>query len=584
MKRRAALWVLILLTLCGFGNATAQEAVTLTVEKQALIVAVGRTAQVKAAAAPYAARKAGISYQSSDEGIATVDSRGRIKGVSVGECQITVKSNYDESVAATVRVSVVKPVKRLAAQVESASIHIGQSTRITCAYTPEDATLQSAVYASSREKVATVDENGVVTGHARGQAVITVKSADGAASARVTVKVLQPPTSVSLSPETLTLTTGKKAAIKAVVLPKNADNKKLTWFSSDESVATVDSRGRVTSVAPGQAVITAACEDDPSVTASVTLRNMRLASSVSFPEKSYDVTVGHTFQLEPQVLPEDTTNKAVTYKVKNPKIASVDENGLVTALKGGKTTVTVVSTDGSKRRATVTIRVVVPVTGVSFKQPGIRVGAGNYTYVTAVLEPENATIQNMTWSSSDESVATVKGSANKARVSGRRWGRCQLTGVTEDGGYRASIDVNVGSLRRAVKVESIELRDGKPYIVLKNHSDMYITSVSYIITGTDEQNNTIRLSTRSDTLFGTYSYTLAPGEETQHDRFSFQHEAKYTNLQSVSIAITGWETDTGYYDNYGNLQYTYEISDSHLEWTNWQTDYYKQIQSNPRAN
>lgn len=584
MKKAVVLWILMGLMLGGICNASAQEATVLSVEEQALVVAVGRTVQAKATVAPYAARKAGVSYQSSDESVATVDGRGKIKGVSAGECQITVTSKLDEGVTATIRVSVVKPVKKITAQAQPASIHVGQTTQITCAYAPEDATLQSAVYASSRESVATVDENGVVTGHARGQAVITVESADGGAKARVTVKVLQQPTSVSLSPESLTLATGKKAAIRATVLPKNADNKKLIWSSSDESIATVDSRGRVTSVAPGQAVITAACEDDPSVCASVTLRDVRLASSISFPEKSYDVIIGQTFQLEPQVLPEDTSNKAVTYKVKDSRIATVDENGLVKALKGGKTTVTAVATDGSKRRATVNIRVVIPVTGVHFAHPGMRVGAGRHTYVTAVLEPDGATIKNMTWQSSDESIAVVKGTSNKARVSGRRWGRCQLTGTTEDGGFSATIDVNVGSLRHAVKVESIEIRDGEPYIVLKNHSDMDITSVSYIITGTDEQNNVIRMSTRSDTLYGTYSHTLAPGESTRHGRFSFQHEAKYTNLQNVSIAITGWETDTGYYDNDGGLHYAYEISDGQLEWTNWQTDYYKKIQSNPRAN
>ena len=95
MKKAVVLWILMGLMLGGICNASAQEATVLSVEEQALVVAVGRTVQAKATVAPYAARKAGVSYQSSDESVATVDGRGKIKGVSAGECQITVTSKLD---------------------------------------------------------------------------------------------------------------------------------------------------------------------------------------------------------------------------------------------------------------------------------------------------------------------------------------------------------------------------------------------------------------------------------------------------------------------------------------------------------
>lgn len=578
-KWLAALLVLACLT--AVLPALAQEPVTLSTDVDTLIVIAGKKAALKLEATPAAAHKAGLTYRSSDESIATVDARGNVRGVAQGECQIVAASKLDPSVTLAVPVQVVTPVKKITASIAEKNIRVGQSTAITIACEPENATLKQAVYASSKESVATVSEDGIVTGVSRGEATITVRSVDGAAKTTVRVKVEQQPTGITLSPDTLVLATGKKGVLKATVLPKNANNKKVVWSSSDESIATVDQKGRVTSIAPGEVTITAACEEDPTVSASVTVRDVRLAKSVVFDKSSYDVILGQTIRLQPTVLPEDTTDKAVTYKVKNSHIASVDENGVVTGLKGGKTTVTVTSADGSRRRSTVHIRVVVPVTGVSYRHSGMRVGAGSHATLTVNMQPADATNKNMTWVSSDESIATVKGTTNRVRVQGRRWGRCQITGTTEEGGYSITLDVNVGSLRRAVKVQSIEIKDGRPYIVLKNHSDMEIDSVSYAITGTDAQNRPIRMSTKDNTMYGTYDLPLVPGARTHHGRFTFFHQANYTGLEKVSIAITGWTCADGYYNNDGGLEYTYVIPSDKQDWVTWESDVYRQT---PNAN
>lgn len=583
---RLALMVLAAVSVLALasGAAVAEDAVRIEAEMERIIVGVGKTVRIQTEVTPSAARKAGVVYHSSDEQTATVDWRGNLKGIAAGECEVTVTSKQDEGVALTLPVSVVIPVKKVTAEAAETTIHVGETTGVTCQYAPENATLKQATFSSSRESVATVNENGVVIGISRGQTDITVKSADGAAKARVRINVLQQPTGVSVSPEELVLPVGKRGTLKATVLPKNADNKAVTWSSSDEAVATVDKRGRVTSVSRGQATITATCVDDPSISASVIVNDVQLAKSVSFGSKQYGVIIGQTLQLAVNVGPEDASDKSVTYKVKNPKIATVDENGVVTGLKGGKTTVTATTKDGSKRRATTTVEVLVPVTGVHFEHKDARIGANAHGYVTAVIEPEDASNKRMTWVSSDESIATVKGDHNKVRISGRRWGRCQVTGTTADGGYTCTLDVNIGSLRHAVSVNSIEIKDGKPYIVLQNKSDMNITSVSFEITGTDEQKNPVRMSTKDNTLYGAYELPLEPGAKTRHGNFTFYHHSNYPKLEYISIAITGWETDTGYYNRDGGLEYSYSIPEKSREWVSWASDLYKQIQNNPRAN
>ncbi|MEG1777011.1 MAG: Ig-like domain-containing protein, partial [Clostridia bacterium] len=482
-----------------------------------------------------------------------------------------IVSKLDAATTLSIPVSVVIPVKKITATAASPSIHVGETTAITCAYAPEDASLQQATFSSSSEKTAIVDQNGVVTGIARGQTNIIVRSADGAAKASVRITVRQQPTSITLALEKESIPIGKKAAIRATVLPKNADNKKLEWSTSDESIATVDQKGRVTAVAIGEALITATSVEDPAVTASVKVGAVQLAQSISFSSKAYSTIIHQTVQLHVSVAPDTTSNKGVTYHSSHPKIATVDENGLVTGVNGGKATITATTADGSRRRATATVKVIVPVTGVRFTHKDVRVGANEHGTFTATVEPKNATNKNMTWVCSDPNVASVRGTTNRVRISGRRWGRCMVTGTTEDGGFTCSVYADIGSLRKAVVVKSVEVRDGSPYLVLQNLSNMNIVRVFFDITGTDAQLQPVRMSTDGNTLYASYSRGLAPGARTHHGNFDFRHHSNYSGLTHLSVAITGWETDTGFYDRNGVLKYSYTIPEDSRVWENSDT-------------
>jgi len=580
MKIRTAMWLCILVMLLNvFLPALSEEALpSLTPNTEEIVLAAGRRTLVKTAIEPYAYRKAGVKYAVSDPEIASTNKEGYVKGLKEGECMLIITSRKDENLKVEVPVRVVNGVKKMTAKLPGNSVRIGESVPIETTFSPEDATLKYATFSSSKESVATVDENGVVTGVSRGQTTITVKSADGAVKTTLTVNVRQQPTEVQIITEEVKLAAGRYTTLKYKVLPTNTNNKKLDWTSSDESIATVNRDGRVSAVGPGVAVITATCQDNPEVTASIEVRCHRLASSVKFDSKQYDVVLGSTLQLSPVVGPEDTTDKSVTFKSGAPKIATVDENGVVTALKGGKATISATTADGSKKVGKTTVRVVVPVTGVSFEHKGVRVGAGAYTYVSAVLEPKDATIKDAEWTIEDEEIATVEGSGMKVKLRGKKWGRTVLTVTTADGGFSDSIVINVGSLRRAVVVENLSLSDGCPYFVLRNRSNMYITGITLEMNGTDEYGNGIQLSRKGETLQVTYAGTLAPGQATDFSDFVFHNAVDFSHLENVNLAVKGWETDTGYYDNEGVLNYSYQISRSNTEWANAQTARYVQMQ------
>ncbi|MBR4445925.1 MAG: Ig-like domain-containing protein, partial [Solobacterium sp.] len=158
---------------------------------------------------------------------------------------------------------------------------IGDSETLAVTVLPEDADDKSVTWSSSDANVAVVDENGKVTAHKSGSAVITVKTNDGGYTAECKVTVTKKDetvhvSSVSLNKEELTLRVGKSETLIATVLPEDAEDKSVTWSSSDPSVAKVDANGKVTAVAdtgiadPASAVITVTTNDG-SYTASCTV-------------------------------------------------------------------------------------------------------------------------------------------------------------------------------------------------------------------------------------------------------------------------------------------------------------------------
>lgn len=561
--------------------AEATEPVVITTSVNELVVAVGKQVDYDLTMTPAVAKRAGYTFTVSDESVATVNKRGLVTGVKAGTCQLIITSDYDPTVSKTLTVTVVTPVKKITVSTDRDTLLVGQTATLTLAYQPEDATLQAATFESSHESVATVDASGVVTAVGRGQTTVTVRSKDGGAKAQVKLRVYQQAQSVELTASDTSLATGSRMSLKATVLPKNTDHKTLTWSSSDEAVATVDKSGRVKGLAPGSVVITAAGVESPEISGSIALSVKRMAKGVTFSQKQYGVVIGQSMTLTPVVSPADTSDQSVTFHSSKPTVVSVDENGVVTALAPGKAVITATTADGSRRQAKTTVEVIVPVTGVSFKNNDIRVGVNYHGTFTADIEPKEATNKNMTWTSSDESIARVSGATNRVRVSGRQWGRCQITGVTEDGGYSCTVYVDVGSLSRAVTVYAVEIRNDEPYFVLRNDSNMNITSVSFMVTATDEFDNAITLSTtHGATLYGGYDYSLAPGERSSYRGLSFYHRARFSNLQSLSVVVNGWTSDTGYYGHDGALYYDYTVPSSSLDWQVYETDLYKWTQSN----
>lgn len=242
----------------------------------------------------------------------------------------------------------------------SATVTEGETLQLTATVLPTNATNRIVTWKSSDDAVAAVDATGLVTAVAPGVATITATTTDGtnlsAACALTVQQNIVYATSISLNKTSATVTEGNTLQLTATVLPTNATNKTVTWASSDEAVATVNSTGLVTAVAPGTATITATTTDgtDLSASCNVTVLQGVQAESIKLNVTTAGLNEGSSLQLTATVLPENS-DKTVLWASNNPSVATVDSNGLVTTHSVGTATITAITTDGSNLSTTCTV-------------------------------------------------------------------------------------------------------------------------------------------------------------------------------------------------------------------------------------
>ena len=244
---------------------------------------------------------------------------------------------------------------------ESQQLEIQYSTNkeVSTAEVAELAEKLTLDWSSSDESVVTVDDSGLVTAVGAGEADVTVTTETANISSTTHIKVVILPTGVS-APESLELELNGEAtkALDAKMTPKDATEVKLTYESSDESVATVDENGNVTAVGVGDCIITTKIVADTSATNEsadvdsemlVVPENMsvetkvtvvKVIESITLDDSEGILTVGNKHKIDAVVEPEDATNKTVVWESSDDKVATVDENGNVTAQGIGQATIT----------------------------------------------------------------------------------------------------------------------------------------------------------------------------------------------------------------------------------------------------
>lgn len=405
----------------------------------------GETFTLEETVLPEDAGNKTVSWATSDAAVVTVE-KGVVTAVAPGEATITVTTE-DGGKTSDCKI-VVKPaviaVESVSLDKTELTIAEGENATLNATVLPENATNRNVVWTSDNEEVATVSD-GKITALKSGAATITVTTEDGGKTAecKVTVeKSVVHVESVSLDRSSLELVAGNSETLSATVLPENATDKAVVWSSSDESVATVED-GVVTAVGAGEAVITVTTQDGgKTATCQVTVEDAYVpVSNVTLDNTSLVLNEGESATLAATVLPENATDKSLVWSSSDESVATVND-GEVVAVNMGTAVITVTTTDGGKTaECTVTVKdpdfVNVEVVSLNYTELDLKIG--NTEYLVSYIYPYNATNQNVSWSSSNDAIATVDGGL----VTAVSEGEAIITVTTEDGGKTAQCVVRV---------------------------------------------------------------------------------------------------------------------------------------------
>ncbi len=363
----------------------------------------------------------------------------------------TFSLSFTSSAASKKKVTKVKLNKT------SVTLYTTQTYNLKATISPSNASNKKVKWTTSNKNVATVSSSGKITAKKKGTATITCTAQDGSkkkATCKVTVTQKVNVTSVKLNASAVQLKKGNTTTLKATIAPSNASNKKVKWTSSDTSVATVNSSGKVTAVKNGTATITCAAQDGSKkkATCKITVSNTVNVTGVKLNKTAVTLAKGGSVTLTATVSPSNASNKSVTWSSSNTKVATVSK-GKVTAVAAGTANITCKTSNGNKTavcKVTVSPTKVASVTvaKTAFLYPG------NSTKLTATITPSNADNKTLKWTSSNSNIATVDSTGTVRAI---KSGTVNITCTSQDGSNKsATCKVTVGVPVTDIKIKATD--------------------------------------------------------------------------------------------------------------------------------
>lgn len=370
-------------------------------------------------------------YDSSDWNAVRVSEDGVVTAVGPGEAVITAwVADYEIQCKVIVRV----PMSGIDIDGPNRSISRGERQQLRINYLPADTNDdRTIIWESSDPTVVSIDEQGGIEGLKPGSVLITARC--GEFESKIRVAVVIPATGVRISETHLSLLKGQSASLSAAVEPSDTtEDQSIHYYSTDPSVATVNSSGQIQAVGGGSCRIVAA---HGNLSASCQVDVKAPLKGISLSEASLNLYEGASKKLSVSYDPWDTTDdKSVRWSSSDPSVASVD-GGQVKALKAGDCTITA-QVGSHSVSASVHVNPYIWVSGLSLSRSEIYFNERGATVkLEAYITPGNANNQSISWSSSSNGVARVDQNGN---VSVTGSGSAVIT-ATAEGGISASCQV-----------------------------------------------------------------------------------------------------------------------------------------------
>lgn len=336
-----------------------------------------------------------IIWTSDDENIATV-SNGLVTAAGLGT---TIIKATNGNISGQCSVTVLPiPVESITLDPSSLELNVNDTKSIVITITPTDATNPEITWEASDTHVVSVAD-GIITAKAPGNSTIYAFCQNQVASC--SVKVWQPATSISLNQTTLNLMVGEMEDIIALPEPQNTTDE-VIWSSSDPKIVSVNEHGIVEAISVGTATITVTC-GKASASCTVNVSEI-VVTEIKLNTYELNLSVSESFNLTATILPDNATDKSVTWKSDNPKIATVSADGTVKGISSGIAVITVTS---GKVSANCSVTVVEPdpeAVIISYSQINLH---ATETFLLSATVGGKEGDYNFIWTSGNESVAVV---------------------------------------------------------------------------------------------------------------------------------------------------------------------------------
>lgn len=287
-------------------------------------------------------------YVSHNTTVATVNLKGKVSAKSVGNADITVKTADGNSICCHIVVknapeTVTLPKAKM-------NMGVGQTYSFHATLSPSDS-VTGISWSSSKTNIATVS-NGLVTAQKKGTADITVKTSNGK-TAVCTVNVKSAPDKISLDKYGICLDIGQSYTLTKSLYPTNTFASYL-WKSTDTSVVTVNSMGKITAKKTGVAYVTVTTHNNKTATCQVMV-NRPKAESISLDKNEISIFKGEEMFLTTKITP-DNADKTISWKSSDPSVASVVRSGKITGVNMGSAIITVTTASGKTATCRVTVK------------------------------------------------------------------------------------------------------------------------------------------------------------------------------------------------------------------------------------
>ena len=428
--------------------------------------------------------RSNLEYTSSNDSVATVSPNGTIMAIETGITTITAtdkQSHVSSSINVLVNQEEMNELAVNASDIQDEeeeiitaseiklnssriNMYIGDVRKLSAVVLPSNVTIPGVTFSSSDTKIATVDKDGMITAKGTGICNIFVNSNDGVISTSILVKVIGNKvriTGLNLEKKEINLSLNELYLIKPVITPTNASDIKINYISSNSDIASVDSTGLVHANNPGTATILAISRDGnklASMNINVSDKAIKKNNIFKVNLKNYKTSMisGNTYDMEAVIMSKDGNKLDYFMTSSNQEVIRILAPGKVQAVAAGMAFIDIYTSDNSyhdTKLVTVLPGVIEP-ESIYINKTNVQIVKGKTFELVANVNPENASKKEITWSSSNNKIATV---SSKGVVKANGVGTVTITATAKGTGIKRNVRVVVVNNSKLIDVRNRKL-------------------------------------------------------------------------------------------------------------------------------